>query len=61
MNALHETRTGALCIPTGQTKKDGPKNKALNTYVHVQMLPFESNRFEWVREENIRPLKEKQK
>lgn len=58
---IHETRNGALCVPTGQKKKAGPKHGELYTYIHVQMLPYDPVRYEWVRETNIRPLKEKQK
>lgn len=50
---LYETRNGAKCVlMPGPVKKKA----AGNEYVLMQMLPVHPQRFEWIREDNLRRL-----
>lgn len=54
---LYETRKGAKCVTMpGPQKRSGSGSNARLTYIYMQMLPVNPQRFEWVREDNLRRL-----
>lgn len=62
---MYKTRNGALCLPTGKRRTSDGKALSMEaksevlTYLECQMLPLDTYRMEWVREDNLTAVVDK--